>query len=614
MLRFPEAKDRIHGHSPFAGTCFDDWVSAANVYEALQESCARHARQPAITLLAPAAPAQQVSYAELIANVARTANFLRSLGIQRKDVVAYLLPAMAETQYVLWGAETAGIACPVNFLMQPEYIAQVLRAAGARVLVAHGPAPDCDIWPKALAVRRLIPGLVLVKVRGQHASDGRVLSFDEAIAGHAPQLAFPDRPSRGDIAAYFHTGGTTGFPKLVAHTHENQLCAAYGGAAAVALTPDDVMTNGLPMFHVAGAIFCSLAQFMAGAQVLILSPSGYRNPSVIADIWRIVERHRVTILGAVPTALAAILRQPPGPADISSLRLVMSGAAALPRPVAELAERVTGRQVRELLGMTESGGVLATEAFWRERVLGSAGLPIPFIDMEARRMLEAGGLGDRCAPGEAGVLVARGPNITPGYLNPLQDAGAFTGDGWLITGDLGYLDASGRIFVTGRAKDVIIRGGHNIDPAMIEDAFLANPVVAAAAAVAMPDAYAGELPVVFVVLKPGHTASPAALLAFAIQRIHERPAHPKRIFLVDQLPLTAIGKIFKPDLRNACAEALFKALLADEAILSLSASEDARRGRMLSIHLGAAKPGRLPAQRRIEARLAPYGVTVVWHG
>jgi fatty-acyl-CoA synthase len=537
----------------------------------------------------------------------------RSLGVQRKDVVAYMLPAFIETQYVLWGAETAGIACPINFLLQPEHIAELLRAAGAKVLVACGPIPGSDIWQKALQVRSLVPGLVLVKVLGQKTHDDDIVEFESACRAEPADLTFFDRPSRSDVAAYFHTGGTTGLPKLVTHTHQNQLAAAYGGAAAANLNASDVITNGFPMFHVAGTIFCSLSQLMAGAGILILSAGGFRNPAMIKNFWRIVQRYRVTIAGAVPTALSAIMDHEPGDADISSLRIVMSGAASLPKAVAERAERVTGRQVRELLGMTETGGILATEAAWQERVLGSAGHPIPFVEMETRRMQIDGNLGSRCDADEIGVFVIRGPNVTDGYKNPAHNAGAYTDDGWLVSGDLGYLDTTGRVFITGRAKDLIIRSGHNIDPAMIEDAFLANAAVAAAAAVAMPDAYAGELPVAFVVLKPGQSLPPEILQSFVEARIHERPAFPKRIFFVDSLPMTGVGKVFKPALRNKCASTLFAEILTGEPVRSLSVSENSKRGRLLEIGLEVTAEQRTAVQRRIEKKLAPYLVSVAWN-
>jgi fatty-acyl-CoA synthase len=616
MIRFPRKQDTVHGQNPYAGSTFDDWVSASSVYAVLEASGERYGNLFAVTSINNGEPddiPRRISYAEFVGEVSRAANMFRSLRVYRNDVVAYMLPAFIETQYVLWGAETAGIACPINFLLQPEHIAELLRAAGAKVLVASGPAPGSDIWQKALAVRRLVPELVLVKVRGSTVDDVGVVNFDIACSLQPTTLSFSDRPSRSDVAAYFHTGGTTGLPKLVAHTHYNQLAAAYGGAAAANLTVSDVITNGFPMFHVAGTIFCSLSHLMAGAEILILSADGFRNPAIIKNFWRIVQQYRVTIAGAVPTALSAILDQDPGDADISSLRIIMSGAAALPRSVADRAERVTGREVRELLGMTETGGVLATEVAWHDRVLGSAGYPIPFVEMEPRSMHSDGSLGQRCQAHEPGVFVVRGLNVTAGYKNPAHNVGAYTDDGWLVSGDLGYLDDTGRVFLTGRAKDVIIRSGHNIDPAMIEDAFMAHPSVAAAAAVAMPDAYAGELPVAFVVLKHGQAVGASTLQSFVEERIHERPAFPKRIFLVDSLPMTGIGKIFKPALRSQCAAALFTELLEGEPVRVLSVSEDARRGRLVDLQLGAAADEHAVAQRRIEDKLAPYLVTASWH-
>lgn len=616
MIRFPATQDLKHGQNPFAGSKLEDWMSASSVYALLQESSKRHADRIALTWISDGEHGEnprRVSYSTLFEEVSRTANMFRSMGVQRKDVVAYMLPSFIETQYVLWGAETAGIACPINFLLQPEHIAELLRAANAKVLVACGPVPGSDIWQKALQVRSLVPDLVLVKVLGQKTDDEAIVDFETACRAQPGNLTFSDCPSRSDVAAYFHTGGTTGLPKLVVHTHLNQLAAAYGGAAAANLTESDVITNGFPMFHVAGTIFCSLSHLMAGAEILILSAGGFRNPAMVKNFWHIVEKYRVTIAGAVPTALSAIVDQDPGDADISSLRVVMSGAASLPRSVAEKAERVTGRQVRELLGMTETGGVLATEAAWQERVLGSAGHPIPFVEMQTRRMQMDGSLGSRCDADEIGVFVIRGPNVTEGYKNPAHNAGAYTDDGWLVSGDLGYLDNTGRVFITGRAKDLIIRSGHNIDPVMIEDAFLANPAVAAAAAVAMPDAYAGELPVAFVVLKPGQAVQSETLQSFVEARIHERPAFPKRIFFVDSLPVTGVGKVFKPALRNQCATTLFTEILNGEPIRSLSISENSKRGRLLEIGLNVVAEQRTLIQNRIEEKLAPYLVSVAWN-
>ena len=147
-----------------------------------------------------------------------------------------------------------------------------------------------------------------------------------------------------------------------------------------------------------------------------------------------------------------------------------------------------------------------------------------------------------------GIVALRGPNVGPGYSDTDRNRG-LEPDGWLVSGDLGYVDAEGRVYVTGRAKDVIIRGAHNIDPALIEDALLQHPAVGIAAAVGQPDPYSGELPVAFVVLKLGATADPDAIRDFVGPLVPEPAAHPKSVTILDEMPLTPIGKIYKPALR-----------------------------------------------------------------
>jgi fatty-acyl-CoA synthase len=416
------------------------------------------------------------------------------------------------------------------------------------------------------------------------------------------------------VAAYFHTGGTTGAPKLVIHTHRNQLAAAYGGAWAVGAGVDDAIVNGLPMFHVASAIFCSLAMFVAGSEVVILSPAGFRNPLIVANFWHIVERTGTTIVGGVPTALSAVVKVDPNGANLGRVRLNISGASLLPHSVAEQMEQLTGMPMREVYGMTESGGVICVDPVSRERVLGSAGCPIPFCEVEARPLQETASASSRsCPPGQPGVLVVRGPNVTPGYKDAAQSATLFTEDGWLITGDVGYVDASGRVFITGRAKDLIIRSGHNIDPAVIEECLMRHPAVAEAAAVGMPDAYAGEVPVAYVTLRQGLCVTEEELLAFAKGAISEPPALPRRLFVLEQLPATAVGKIYKPALRQHCARRHLLEVLQGEPITDLVVSEEPGRGHVVRIALGVADEGAAEeARRRIAADLKGYLLTLEW--
>jgi fatty-acyl-CoA synthase len=181
--------------------------------------------------------------------------------------------------------------------------------------------------------------------------------------------------------------------------------------------------------------------------------------------------------------------------------------------------------------------------------VGSTGLRLPFTEVGAFHATDEGiDFEHPCPPGETGIIALRGPNVSPGYSDARRNTGTFE-QGWLVSGDLGHVDAQGRLFVTGRAKDVIIRGAHNIDPALIEDALLQHPDVALAAAVGQPDAYAGELPVAYVTLKAGATASAEQLLAFVAPRVGEPAARPKSICVLGEMPVTPIGKIYKPALR-----------------------------------------------------------------
>lgn len=610
MIRWPT--DASWGARAFDGTTLQDWLPVSNVFDALALSAAAHAERPALAFLAEASheePQRVISYTDFVGNVARAGNLLRNLGLGPRDVVAYLLPALPETHYLLWGAETAGIALPINPLLQAEHIAALLRAASARLLVAPGPMPGTDLWAKACAARALAPNVrTLMRLGGGYAADADA-DFAEAFAASPPTLDFAP-PSLDDTAAYFHTGGTTGAPKLVVQTHRNQLAAAYGGAVAIGAGPDDVMLNGLPLFHVAATMFGSLSMLLAGAQIAILTPLGFRQPGVAENFWRLAAALRGTLLGGVPTAFKAALAHAPAGADLSRVRTSVCGATSTPPGVAAGVEALTGKPMREVYGMTECGGVICVDPVWTERVIGSAGLPIPFCEVQARRL--DGGLPGLapCAPGEAGMLVVRGPNVSPGYLQDGNDHEAFTPDGWFITGDLGRVQGDGRVFITGRAKDLIIRSGHNIDPALIEDCLRRHPAVADAAAVGMPDAYAGEVPVAYVEIHPDLHAGEDELLAHAAACIAERPALPRWIRVLERLPLTAVGKPFKPALRIDAARTHFAQALRGLPVELLEVLDDPARGLLLRLRLAPGQAGQDAMRDLVGERLRDYAVAI----
>lgn len=269
-------------------------------------------------------------------------------------------------------------------------------------------------------------------------------------------------------------------------------------------------------------------------------------------------------MSAVPTVYQ-ILAQIQVDADISSMRLAMVGASALPGAVRDAFVGNTGVALVEGYGLTEAT-CASVRGFLHHPRPGSIGRRMPYQQIKVVRVEPDGSWTDLPA-GEVGLLVIEGPTVFPGYVTghdaqgPVVDGLGKLVDDWLDTGDLARIDEDGFIHLTGRAKDLIIRGGHNIDPAVIEDALLAHPDVTGAAAVGRPDHHSGEVPVAFVTLAPGATVTGADLQAWAAEHVAESAAAPKAVSILDTLPVTAVGKPYKPALRaDATRDAVSKAL------------------------------------------------------
>jgi fatty-acyl-CoA synthase len=549
-----------------------------------------------------------ISYSGLLAGIQRAANLFRSRGIGPQDAVALLLPSLPEAHFALWGAQIAGRACPINFMLDVDHIVELLRAAKAKLLVALAPDPDFDIWGKAEQLRARIPGLTVLQVGGALEHE---CSFERLCAEQPAELAFERVIAPGDIAAYYHTGGTTGAPKLAQHAHANEVHTSWFAGMFYGLTERDVMINGFPLFHVAGAFVYGAGCFCAGTNIVLPPRLGMRHRRFVANYWRFVERYQVTYLAAVPTIIAALLDTPAGDADISSVRALYTGGSPLPTELANSFEARFGIPVRNILGMTESAGLVAIEPLAVPRMALSCGLPLPFSKVFAARPGPDGPqLEQRCAADEPGVIVLRGPNVCPGYTDPAANAGMFAAGGLLISGDLGHIDAAGRVFITGRAKDVIIRGAHNIDPSMLEEAFAAHPAVQSCAAVGEPDAYAGELPVIFLTLRPGEQAIAAEILEAVASRIGERAAVPRRVTVLESMPVTAIGKVYKPALRLRAIEQAYTEALQPlaGACRSIAVRAEQAAGGFSAIIRIAGAAGRGAIELRVKELLGRFAV------
>ncbi len=550
-----------------------------HTYELVRRAAELWPDRPAISILPDAERFRTPfvrTFGELADDVQRAAAVLSALGVRRGRAVSVMSVNCAEMLPLLLAAEAAGIYAPINPGLAVEHAVELVRLSGSRVIVAAGPELDPTVWAHARTIAAETDARALLALRPTAAldepppleplHDGIEVAYLAERMAEVETLGLPGvAPDPHEIASYLHTGGTTGIPKLAARTHANELANAWMIASRDTLDRDSVIFAGLPLFHTNALLVTLLAPLLKGQHVVWAGPLGYRDPSLYANFWKIVEHHGIAAMSGVPTVYS-MLAEVPVNADISSLRVPIVGAAPLPPAVARAFEDRTGVRLCEGYGLTE--GTCASAFGWPDAPRAeTVGQRLPYQEVRAVDIDEATGEWTFLPDDEVGTLVLRGPNIFAGYLTrgrsgPTLCADGKLTDGWLDTGDLGSVDADGFIRLAGRAKDLIIRGGHNIDPATIEDALLEHPDVTTAAAVGRPDPHSGEVPVAFVTLATGTERTSDELEAWAADHVPERAAAPKHVEIVDAIPVTAVGKQFKPELRRRAAERAARDALA----------------------------------------------------
>ena len=556
-----------------------------SIYELLAASAVAHPDKTAITYIESVSPAindTRISYPAFVGMMNQAARLVHRELEGRRGVVSFLLPNIPQAQVILWGGSAVAVVNPLNPLLDEDTLLSLLDAAGTDILFALGPQEQPGIWEKAMA---LAPrSKTLKKIYSVDAPDGKSVHphYDTEVAQESdsplPQYWLP---KADDDATYFHTGGTTGVPKLAVQSHKNHVVTARSRSKYSGLEAGEAIINGLPLFHIGGSTLNSLGMFAGGVNVILPTVEGYRNKAVINNIWRLVEHYRIASNICVPTSMAAILQVPVGDADINSLRLSVSGGAVVPDVVSDGVQTITGHPLYQIYAMTETTGLTALPAPHVPVVKGCAGWIPPEVEIR---------IGDGAqGPGEAGEIFIRSEAVFKGYLK--HDENPIDPQGWLASGDLGYVDEQGRLFVTGRSKDLIIRSGHNIDPLAIEACLEQHPAVALAAAVGKPDSYAGELPIAFVQLVDGQSASPEELVAFALDNISERPACPRQIFILEALPVTAVGKIHKPSLREKATELAVRESLAHTfPAMHFEVTAEIGKGGQMLVSVASAEP------------------------
>jgi acyl-CoA synthetase (AMP-forming)/AMP-acid ligase II len=474
--------------------------------------------------------------------VARLAGVLRELGLEPGDRVAMLaLNSDHYHEYLLAVPWAGGVVTPVNVRWSPAEIAFSLVDAGVEVLLVD------DVFVGLVpAIRAEAPGLHHVLHWGEEPTPEGMRPVEALIAEQAP---VPDAGRGGDDPyGIYYTGGTTGVPKGVVLTHANLTYSALGSAATGAFVASGGrLLHAAPMFHLADGAAWVARNAVGGTHVMVPSftPAG---------VARAIEEHRVTDVLLVPTMIQMLVDDPAtADADLSSLRCLLYGASAISEAVlARAAARLPGAAFTQAYGMTELSPVttmLLPEDHGVERLRGSAGRSAPHAEV---RIVDEQ---DREVPrGTVGEIVARGGHVMAGYWNRPEETATALRGGWMHTGDGGYMDDEGYVFVVDRIKDMIVSGGENVYSAEVENALAAHPAVASCAVIGVPDDEWGERVHAVVVLAAGETTTEAALREHVKSRIAGYKA-PRSVEFTDALPISGAGKILKRELRARRREA-----------------------------------------------------------
>jgi long-chain acyl-CoA synthetase len=468
---------------------------------------------------------QVMTYLELDERSARVAGLLAARGVEPGDRVGLMLPNVAEFPALYYGVLRAGaVVVPMNPLLKAREVEYYLGDSGAKLIFA---------W-QAIAAEA---------AKGAEAAGTGFVGvapaeLERLLGDHAPATAVASRAD-DDTAVILYTSGTTGTPKGAELTHANLARnAAVSATTLFRLEPGDVIMGCLPLFHSFGQT-CGLNAAVSSGACLTLLPRF--DP---ASVLEVIQRDRVTVFEGVPTMYIALLNHPgSGAFDTSSLRVCVSGGAALPVEVLRGVEDVLGCVVLEGYGLSETSPVASFNHPDRDQKPGSIGTPIQGVEM---RLVDD--LGKDVATGEVGEIAIRGHNLMKGYWQREQATREAIPDGWFRTGDLARQDEDGYFFIVDRKKDLIIRGGYNVYPREIEEVLYEHPAIAEAAVIGIPHPTHGEEVGAAVVLKPGVEATPADLRAFVKDRVAAYK-YPRHVWLEATLPKTATGKLLRREVQ-----------------------------------------------------------------
>ncbi len=504
-----------------------------NLAVMLRESAKAHPDKP-LCLIAD----RSFTYAQVDEISGRLATSLLGLGLQRGDKVAVQLPNLPQFLFTYFGILKAGLVMvPLNPLLKAREIGYHLRDSDSRLFITFESFAD-----EAVRGAAEVPGLptYVVNLPGNDTRPEGTKHYDELYFAEDTRDITP--LSSDDTAVLLYTSGTTGRPKGAELTHFQLFMNCTTAGQLFDYREDDVSLAVLPLFHVFGlsSVLNTAVRF---GVTMVLVPRFDVGPVVDA-----VERHRATIFSGVPTMFFALLHADTTGRDLSSLRVGVSGGAAIPGEVIRaFEEKFPGCVVLEGYGLSESASTTTFNVNAQLRKVLSIGRPIWGVEVQVvdddDKPLPPG-------PEHVGEIVTRGHNIMKGYYkNPEATAEAMRG-GWFHTGDLAYADEDGFLFIVDRKKDLVIRGGFNVYPREVEEVLYEHPAIAEAAVIGKPDQKLGEEVVAVVALKPGAQATADEVIAYAQERMAGYK-YPREVRIVPELPKGPTGKILKKELRGA---------------------------------------------------------------
>ncbi|ELK22777.1 AMP-dependent synthetase/ligase [Anoxybacillus flavithermus TNO-09.006] len=519
----------------------------------LQEAAEQFPQKTAIHFLG-----KELTYKEIYEQAIKLASYLQQLGLQKGDRVSIMLPNCPQAVISYYAVLFAGgIVVQTNPLYTERELEYQLNDSGAKVIIAldllypritkvkahtkiehviitsikdYLPFPKNVLYP---FVQKKQTGMI---VRVKHEGDCHL--FTKALSLASGKVKETDVDPIEDIALLQYTGGTTGFPKAAMLTHYNLTANTFMCAKWMYKCErgNESILGVLPFFHVYGMTAVMNLSIMEGYKMILLPKFD------VETTLKTIEKQRPTLFPGAPTIYIALLNHPNlKKYDLSSIKICISGSAPLPVEVQEQFETVTGGKVVEGYGLTEASPVTHSNFIWDgKRIKGSIGVPWP--DTEA--MIVSLETGEKANVNEIGEIVVRGPQVMKGYWNRPEETAATLRDGWLYTGDLGYMNEEGYFFVVDRKKDMIIASGYNVYPREVEEVLYEHPKVQEAVVIGVPDAYRGETVKAFIVLKEGEQCTEeeldqfmrSKLAAYKVPRIYE---------FRKELPKTAVGKILR---------------------------------------------------------------------